>query len=147
MAKVGRPTMFNPEIAAEILKKLTDGATLTSICKAENMPRPATVSYDWTGRYPEFAEAYARARFNGYLAMSDELRDITDTPLEGVKTVEKFTGLEVHRGDMIEHRKLQVDTRKWLLGRLIAMYRDKQEIEHKGDINLTERLVRARKRA
>lgn len=47
---------------------------------------------------------------------------IADTPLEGEKTeegsTEKGSFSKTIRGDMIEHRRLQVDTRKWALARM-----------------------------
>lgn len=48
------------------------------------------------------------------------MQKIADTPLLGVKTKTGPNGVEITEGDMIEHRKLQVDTRKWLLARLAA---------------------------
>src|SRR6185369_3274901 len=105
MAKIGRPTTYTPDLAEVILRGLAEGKTLTSICRAGGMPNRTTVAVDWTARYPEFDSAYARARQQGYEVLADELRDISDTPKIGTKTVQKPAGPEVHRGDMLEHRK------------------------------------------
>mgnify|MGYP001290710800 FL=1 len=38
---------------------------------------------------------------------------------------------------MIEHRRLQIESRKWLLARLMPKkYGDKQQVEHSGSIGL-----------
>lgn len=44
--------------------------------------------------------------------------EISDTPLIGQKTVTKAAGTEITEGDMIEHRRLQIDIRKWTAARL-----------------------------
>lgn len=112
------------------------------------MPNRTTVAVKWTALHPEFGIEYARARQIGYEALADELRDIANTPQEGVKTVEKPLGTETTYGDMIDHRRLQVDTGKWFLSKLVPkIYGDKQVIEHQGEIKLTDRLLRARNRA
>ncbi len=47
------------------------------------------------------------------------MMQIADTPQEGVKTKTLPDGtVETVHGDMIEHRRLQVDTRKWALARM-----------------------------
>lgn len=144
----GRPSTYTPEIAQHILDELSEGKTLTSICAAEGMPTRKCVVTNWCESYPEFGVAYARARQVGYEALADQLRDIANTPKPGKKTVRKPTGNEIHAGDMIEHRKLQVDTGKWFLSKLVPkIYGDKQVIEHQGEIKLTDRLLRARNRA
>jgi hypothetical protein len=63
----------------------------------------------------------------------DEILKIADTPDIGVKTVTKASGVETIEGDMIEHRRLQIDARKWIAARLAPKkYGDKQAIEHSG---------------
>jgi hypothetical protein len=65
--------------------------------------------------------------------MADELFEIANTPIEGVKTKTTSDGkVETQTVDMIEHRRLQVDTRKWLLSKALPkVYGDK--IIHSGD--------------
>ena len=70
-----------------------------------------------------FASQYARAKAVGIDEIVDEAIEIADTPVPGVIETDKqnkdgtpFT--EVRRADMIEHRRLQVDTRKWYAAKL-----------------------------
>ncbi len=57
---------------------------------------------------------------------ADEIVEIANTLQIGVKTVEKPAGTETTHGDMIEHRRLQVDNLKWLLSKVLTkVYGDK----------------------
>lgn len=113
----GRPTLYSLELAAEICSRLSAGEPLTKICRDTHMPAVATV-YLWHVRHPEFLDMYARARLAQADTLADEIVRIADEPLLGTKT--EFTSsakdgpsTKVTEGDMIEHRKLQVDARKW----------------------------------
>ena len=53
MAKMGRPTIFTPELAREIPTRLAEGESLRKICADEHMPARSTV-YEWTFTYPDF---------------------------------------------------------------------------------------------
>jgi len=65
MAKTGRPTSYNTEIAHAICEEMahTDHS-LRRICDAEGMPDPATV-YRWLEAHEDFRERYARERERG----------------------------------------------------------------------------------
>lgn len=64
--------------------------------------------------------------------------EIADTPQIGVKKVIKPDGsVETMEGDMIEHRRLRIDARKWALARMSPRkYGDRQVNE----TNLTVRV-------
>jgi hypothetical protein len=98
------------------------------------MPDKSTV-YRWLASSDEalkpFQDQYARARVVQADIRFDEIRDIADTPLKGVKRtitpgkiIDKETGergpdiVEVVEADMIEHRRLQIDARKWIAAKL-----------------------------
>lgn len=105
--------------------------------------------YDWLGRSPEVARAYAQARERRCDAIFEETMAIANTPQAGkrevVKTTDKGTWTEVMTVDMIEHRRLQVDTRKWFLAKLDpGKYGDQVRIEHAGAVTLTAAMVRER---
>lgn len=73
-----------------------------------------------------FSAQYTRAREIGYHGLFDDILEIADTTQEGIKTVEKPTGIEVTTADMIEHRRLRVEARKWMLARALPkVYGDK----------------------
>ena len=124
MAERGRPSIFTEELAARICERLALGESLRKICRDEDMPAESTVRL-WAAdiNHPISAQ-YTKAREIGYLGMGDELLEIADTPMEGVTVTTKLSKDgdmydETKRGDMIEHRKLQVDARKWTLARML----------------------------
>ena len=125
---------FSQSAADRICDLLMDGQSLRSICKSDDLPSMRTV-FKWLGQNEAFAQQYTRARDIHADAVFEEIREISDTPVLGVKTVSKPTGTETTEGDMIEHRRLQIDARKWLLGKMAPKkYGDKSQIEHSGSV-------------
>jgi hypothetical protein len=49
----------------------------------------------------------------------DQIIDIADTTKEGVIIKDGPDGREVTTADMIQHRRLQVDARKWVVSKLL----------------------------
>lgn len=124
----GRPSSYSQDIADAICERLSCGESLRSICRDENTPGLSTV-FKWLAAVPEFREQYAHAREAQAEALFDEIIEIADTPQIGQKTVSKATGVEITEADMIEHRRLQVEARKWIASKLAPKkYGDK--IEH-----------------
>lgn len=116
----GRPSDYSEELADIICERLADGESLRSICRDEGMPHASTVCR-WLASDDRaaFREQYTRARELQADALFDEALEIADTPVEGVKTKVTSDGkTETTTGDMIEHRRLRVDTRKWMVGKL-----------------------------
>lgn len=124
---MARPSDYTPEIAAEICERLAGGVSLRAICAAEDMPSDRSV-YRWLEANEEFRQQYARAREVQADTLADEILDISNTTVIGVKTKTGKDGVEITEGDMIEHRRLQVDARKWLAGKLAPKkYGDKTD--------------------
>ena len=96
------------------------------------MPGIATV-FRWLDAHEQFREHYARARDCQADTLADEILQIADTPMPGVKTKITEKGTETIEGDMIEHRRLQVDTRKWIASKLKPKkYSDRVDHSHSG---------------
>lgn len=142
------PVRYSAALAERICERLAGGESLRAICSDTGMPKADTV-LQWARDDKEgFAGQYARAREIGYLLLADEIISIADTPKIGTKTVTKEWGLETTEADMIEHRRLQVDTRKWMLAKMLPkVYGDKQQVEHSGSIDIASTLLSARKRS
>lgn len=129
----GRPSSFTQETADAICERLANGESLNAICKDEGLPAESTVRAWAVDDIEGFAAKYARAREIGYERLADEILHIADTPQIGSKTVSKASGLEITEGDMIEHRRLQVDARKWMLAKMLPKkYGDKIETTLQG---------------
>lgn len=130
---MGRPSSFTQRVADEICERIATGESLRGICLDEAMPAQSTV-FKWLSDNKAFSEQYARAREAQADALADEILHIADTPVMGQKTVSKATGIEISEGDMIEHRRLQVDARKWLAGKLAPKkYSEKLMNVHTGE--------------
>ena len=115
----GRPTDYSPEICARICSELAEGKSMRKICEAEDAPAMTSV-FKWLRDYPEFSQQYNKSKEQGALALFEELVYIADTPVMGERRKETSDGkVEITIGDMIEHRKLQIDARKWALSKIL----------------------------
>lgn len=135
--KAGRPSKYSTEIAEIICDEIaTSSKGLKTICDSDNsLPTFKTV-FNWLNdpAKPEFLQLYARAREGQADLLADEIIEISNTPSLGTKVVEKPTGTETTYADMIEHRRLQVEARKWKAAKLAPRkYGDKIDVTSKGD--------------
>lgn len=119
-----------------ICERLAAGESLNAICKDDGMPGEATVRGWVLDDREGFAAKYRRAREIQAHKLAEEIIEISNTPVKGAKTKTNEKGeVETTEGDMIEHRRLQVDARKWYLSKVLPkVYGDKMEIDHKGDL-------------
>ena len=82
----------------------------------------------------EKKEQYVRACEARADAIFEDILKISDTPREGITTRESSLGIEVSTGDMIAHRRLQVDARKWMLSKMNPKkYGDKIDVTSKDE--------------
>lgn len=147
--RVGRPSGYTQAIGDKICFRLVDGESLRSICKGKGMPTLSMV-YRWLEKNTEFRDQYARAREWQADTLADEILDIANTPQIGIKKVSKAAGVETTEGDMIEHRRLQVEARKWYAAKLAPKkYGERQQIdmEVKDVTPMADRMKQARERA
>jgi hypothetical protein len=110
------PEGYGQETADAICEALADGVSLRSICKQGGMPSTSTVC-KWLGRNQAFAEQYARAREMQADALFDDCLSLAD------KEHEKALADP-------QERRLQIETRKWMAGKLKGKYSDK--VKHVG---------------
>lgn len=146
MTKIGRPSSFTEKVAAAICTRISAGESLRAICADADMPHMSTVMR-WLGdeAHQSFREQYGRAREAQADTLFDEILQIADTPMLGEvvttkpilvdgKPIKGAEVREVRQEDMLAHRRLQIDARKWIAGKLAPKkYGDKLELEHKGD--------------
>ena len=133
-----RQSSYTPEIGGLIAERLAKGEPLAQICRDEGMPHANTVR-NWMEANPEYAVVIARARESGYDLIAADCLQIADTPLLGEEVTTKPDGtVEIKTGDMLGHRKLQIDTRLKLLAKWDPKrYGDKIEATHKGSLGVT----------
>lgn len=108
-----------------------DGLTLVTFYKA-------------IAENPDIATIYNYAREVRADVLFEELVQIADTPIlgeefeeamikdeEGNETIEL---VKIKRGDMIRHRQLQIDTRKWVVSKMLPKkYGDKIDLTSGGE--------------
>jgi hypothetical protein len=144
-SKIGRPSTYTKEVADEICERLTEGEPLRQICRDERMPAWRTV-YNWIAADDALAARIARARELGEDAIAQECLHIADTPMIGEETEESDDGFKVKRGDMLGHRKLQIETRLKLLAKWNPRkWGDKIDMNHGGQegnpVNVATKVV------
>lgn len=114
----GRPTTYKQETADLICEQLALGRSMRSICQDDGMPAMSSV-FKWLREHKEFSEQYVKAKQESADAMAEDLLHIADTPLMGeVKTIKPDGSVEVRQEEMLGHRRLQVDARKWLMAKM-----------------------------
>ena len=130
--------MFSQEVADAVCKRLADGESLRAICRDADMPSEATIRLWALEDTNGFSAQYMRARELGYDRLAEDLLEIADTPVRGVITTTKPDGTqETKEADMIEHRRLQVDSRKWMLSKMLPKkYGDKLDLNHAGNLTI-----------
>lgn len=122
--------MYTPEEVAAAKRKIIDevagGRSLEALLREDidlELPSKGTV-YAWLQEGHKnfdavFLDGYAHARALRATQIFEEILEIADTPVDGTTTkYSKANGVEVTTADMLGHRKLQVDARKWVLARM-----------------------------
>jgi len=113
VSKVGRPGLYTEELADRVLEEVaTTTQSLKTICTPDEMPCAAVI-IRWIRDRPEFALRYTKAKEEQAELFAEECIDISNTPVLAVKTEISPLGHKVTTQDAIEHRRLQIETRKW----------------------------------
>jgi hypothetical protein len=147
---VGAPRKYDRTAVAEhVCSQLKTGRSLESICKEEGMPQVGTF-LEWVAEDPSgIGKDYAHAREIGYALLADEIIKLSDKTHEWVmiqeldddgKPVFESDGkpklkqvLLPLSADVIAHKRVQIDTRKWMLSKMLPkVYGDKVTQEHTG---------------
>lgn len=143
--KMGRPSKYTPELAAEICERLSNGEPLRQICRDEHMPAWTRI-YDWMGRDEQLSGAITRAREQGADAIAEEAMAIIDAPPERILTK---TGEVVDSGYVTWQRN-RADLRLKLLakwhpkkyGDRVVHAGDKENpLEVKADVSIFETIL------
>lgn len=118
MGAGGRPTDYTQDKADTICAELSIGRSLRSVCTDEGMPTIKTV-FSWLRKHPEFLKQYEKAKEESTDAMAEELLYIADTPVMGeIRTTKPDGSVEIKQDEMLGHRRLQIDARKWLMAKM-----------------------------
>lgn len=138
VARMAKQSLKTSEMLAAICERLLAGESLRSICRSEGFPPNSTVLF-WCANDTEWAKQYARAKQIGLEVLADEILDISDDGTNDWMESHdpRNPGYDAN-GEHMQRSKLRVDTRKWLLSRLLPKkYGDKQAVEHSGGFSLS----------
>ncbi len=132
--KRGRPTKHTEALAREICQCMADGVSLREVCRAERMPAESTVRGWAIDNVEGFSAQYARGVELRAMRWAEEALEIADDGTnDWVKRHTEDDGTKVvcdH--EHIQRSRLRVDTRKWLLSKVLPkVYGDK--LQHTGD--------------
>ena len=111
--KMGRPTIYDPNVIQRLLDAVGSGVTLSAVTREDWCPS-RSVLYEWQVSHPDFADALARARRLGAPYMADEALGLVDA----VDPDSSFGSARVSKA------REQVGVRKWLAGVYDPAYRD-----------------------
>lgn len=129
MAKVGTPG-YPPEVVKRmqerIIEEVEKKRSLFNILDNDvDLEFPsAGLVYQWLNpehhKYDaEFANSYARAREVRTEKIFEEMLEIADTTKKGKRKKTTKDGVEISEEDMLGHRRLQIETRQWMLARMM----------------------------
>lgn len=134
--KIGRPTKYSNALADRVCMRVMDGESLLSISDDEDMPARGNL-YKWLLKHDYFRDNYAHACEVRASILFDEVITIADNTTED----DIFTadGNRVANNEWINRSKLRIDSRKWVLAKMMPKrYGDKLEVdqktEHSGEI-------------
>jgi hypothetical protein len=124
---------FSQQIADSVCERLAAGDSLRKAC--EGLGTTHSTVLEWVKTNAVFADQYAHAREVGYALLADELIQIAD---DGQN--DSYTGDDGNvrtNQDVIARSRLRVDTRKWMLSKMLPkVYGDKVDHAHSGTVKL-----------
>jgi len=133
-----RGDTYDKAIAQAICDRIAEGETLRDVCTSSRyFPNVATV-YRWRLSHPEFADMMRIAREQWAETQADECIRIADDDTGDLLEDGKANTANVQRS------RLQIETRRYLMGRLNPQYREKIQhdvsgkVEHKHSVTLSE---------
>lgn len=137
------------DIFESICKRIEDGESLRKCLKDKDTPSSETF-YKWLtedGIEGEKTKRYAYACEERQEALFEEILEIADTSSELITKKKRNDAgkvIEEEISDNVNHRKLQIDSRKWMLGKLNPKkFGDRQIQEHQGQVtNLNVKLTK-----
>jgi len=139
----GRPTLFTPELAADICLRLAEGESLRAICRDEDMPSDFTVR-SWALEDREgFSSHYEKARKIQAFKMFEEMLEIAD---DGTNDWMVRDGKLEFYSENVARSRLRTDTRKWMLSKMLPkIYGDRiatQQLDEHGNPAKAEQVFR-----
>lgn len=127
-------TTYSEEVVSTIFARIAQGESVVSICSDPGMPAQSAF-YKWMDSKPELVERYTCARKSQANTIFDKMLNVAENTEIGITKKIKPEGEEITEGDMLGHRKLKIDTYKWILSKLEPKkYGEKIDIDMTADV-------------
>jgi len=118
------------EIKAEIINRMANGQSITSICNnVMHMPAPKTI-LEWVEKDPLFGKNYAHARLQQADVLFNQCLDIADDSSRD--TLEDKDGKKIVNHAAIQRDRLKIETRFRMAGKMSNKYADKAALVAEG---------------
>ncbi len=130
---VGRPSDYTQELADRICAQLSEGTSLRTVCKSDDVPSMQTV-FSWMRTKPGFLEQYTRAKQEASDALAEEIIDISDDGSNDWMEINKggYKSTLLDR-EHVDRSKLRIETRKWIMAKMKPKkYGDKLDMTTNG---------------
>ena len=130
----GRKSIYSPELADRICELIaTHPKGLETICKMYPDLPSSSIIRKWlreAGK-KEFLHQYEIALSMRADNLFDEIIEIADSPQIGETITIKAGEKEITQADMIQHRRLRIDARKWIVSKLMPKkYGDSSQVQN-----------------
>lgn len=142
MSASGKPIEFSQELVAAVCQRMCEGESLSQVCRDAAMPT-RSLFLKWVkldtkeghspSPYPGLRDLYAHARKELLLFWADEQVEIADNGSNDWQDREFGQGRieRIIDNEAVQRSRLRVDTRKWLLAKLMPrVYGDKLDLTH-----------------
>lgn len=123
------------EICAQAISKIASGETVRKT--AAELGLSYHTLQDWLTS-DQWSNQYARARELCAHVMAEEILEISDDGKnDWMERNDPDNPGYVMNGEHVQRSRLRVDTRKWLLSKILPkQYGDKLDVEHKGGVTI-----------
>lgn len=101
--EAGRPSEFTEELAQRICFEITNGKSLRTVLKEDDMPSGPTV-FKWMREHESFLKQYTRACEERTEAMLEDMQEIAES-------------VDLKNGLSVQKARLQIDTMKWIMSK------------------------------
>lgn len=108
-----------------------EGYSVVKVCSIKDYPAQSTF-YEWVENDENFAKRYARACERRADKIAEDIMTICDATADDI--IIDIEGNQITNHNVIQRDKLRVDTRKWLLSKLVPKkYGDKLDVTTDGN--------------
>ena len=145
MADVGRPTKYKPEYKEQVYKLCLLGATDADIANFFDISE-ATLN-NWKIEHPDFLESIKNGKVHADATVAESLYKRANGYEHEDVDIKMYEG-EIIKTKLIKH--YPPDTTAgifWLKNRRPKDWRDKQEVEHSGSMEVTGITIKVKKPA